>query len=1120
MELNKLTRFRSSNMTEPLLIVYNTQMNSFKIVYTICAWLWCMTPVMTYQPPREEKQNTERRGSNSQQDVSLDKLPVPGNGMIVVTPDLKRALDALGAGSVVLSAERYKELMARVESSKSETQSQEILFSKCSIAGEVTNKNGREIAELTFELEFRTETRNAVVSLPFKGLRLSAASLNGAPPLWGPDPDNWTIVVKEPQVCQLKIATSVTISRVGQEKRFVLERVPASAITSLNLKVSGAVSQAVVAGYGNIQITAIPEGSSLLQAPALGVLSRLELAWQPSVQSNTAHAQLIEGDVRILVEDTSATVEARMKPVPFVPFQLPWKVRLPANAQNVRAELLRDEGMNSEPLLVTAQKDGIYQITSAYPLVTTGFLQLLLRWKQPLPEHEAADANLLGACEVIEPAGRQQTGTLLLQLPDDSVALFKPRQLNMLERGFSERESRRQQKYRYEQQPAGFEVFPVTRRPSRGIVEARIRHVVTAQPQAWLLNTEIELTGNNRTQLQHLDFTWPADWKLNRRILFSPVVKDIEQDEKSNKVRLILDTRQASPIVIKLEGQSNSNADHNTFPLPSIVSAACLLQEKLVPAEIVIQKEQLKLDAVNADLRLTQVDKSFQEEMEDGIFSQKQFRVLRHPATLTLTRTLRLPQYTSHAVVYVGDKECITRQTIQFTGNAELPRQFQVWLPRIARSAQWVQQFADGRQSVPLAVKTLPDDDDGALQRLLLEVPSSNNSSPVTLVVTLDTSAAHPITVPLIRIDPSQASLQNNVSIKTACDNGIAVTLPPDLPGWSVQNDGVADSIAGDSLTPLLVLEKKTISTMEKSVPVQRMSTTVLNRSGTWLMETSFEIGPVAQTPLSMTIPVPASQLRLYGWKLNGEAMPSNQLKLVSTDHHCKVIVQLPVSALRNQVQVSISCEIEKPASLFLWRIPAFSCLSDHQHHLVPHDWTIQADNSSWLWASNATVTNWYQATQGWKPYTAQSLSSREQLHGYQLSSLAVKPTVWILTFPRLFSMAFISIAVLVVFHFMIRQTLWKQRCLLLGMILLCCIYVIMPGLALAILWSSMPGLLAWLALVVWNSWASWKNRVPRVFQSTEQLTVIKPRNPTAARMPISGYDAPTVLASKPPAIP
>jgi hypothetical protein len=131
-------------------------------------------------------------------DGTVPLRQLPSNGMIVVTPDLKKALDALGAGSIVLSAERYQELMRLAEKRGVEKTVPEVLFAKCQITGQVITSAGREWVELTFTLDFRTETANAIVPVPFKGIRLSKATLNGKPPPWGPDPEKWAVQLSEP----------------------------------------------------------------------------------------------------------------------------------------------------------------------------------------------------------------------------------------------------------------------------------------------------------------------------------------------------------------------------------------------------------------------------------------------------------------------------------------------------------------------------------------------------------------------------------------------------------------------------------------------------------------------------------------------------------------------------------------------------------------------------------------------------------------------------------------------------------------------------------------------------------------------------------------------------------
>jgi hypothetical protein len=75
-----------------------------------------------------------------------------------------------------------------------------------------SSRCGRNSEPITPLVSIHTETPNAVVPIPFKGIRISSATLNGQTPIWGPDPEKWTLLIKELQSCKLKVSTSVAIS--------------------------------------------------------------------------------------------------------------------------------------------------------------------------------------------------------------------------------------------------------------------------------------------------------------------------------------------------------------------------------------------------------------------------------------------------------------------------------------------------------------------------------------------------------------------------------------------------------------------------------------------------------------------------------------------------------------------------------------------------------------------------------------------------------------------------------------------------------------------------------------------------------------------------------------------
>src|SRR5262245_49454925 len=122
----------------------------------VARWLMLLAILFGSAAPLEGRQEDEKRSTprrRSDDGVPLDKLPIPPNATVVVTPDLKRALDALGAGSVVLSAERYRELMNRAaeQGQAADKPGGELLFGALRIEGEVKAVGGREVAELQLE---------------------------------------------------------------------------------------------------------------------------------------------------------------------------------------------------------------------------------------------------------------------------------------------------------------------------------------------------------------------------------------------------------------------------------------------------------------------------------------------------------------------------------------------------------------------------------------------------------------------------------------------------------------------------------------------------------------------------------------------------------------------------------------------------------------------------------------------------------------------------------------------------------------------------------------------------------------------------------------------------------
>lgn len=1064
-------------------------------------------------------QGDEKRNETGKQPatVPLEKLPVVESGMIVVTPDLKKALDALGAGSVVLSAERYQELMNRTNPGKGEKPAQEMLFAKCMITGEVKALAGRESVELTFDLEFRTESPQALVPVPFKGLRLISATLNGQPPVWGPDPEKWTLLVALPQNYRLKLTASVPVTRTATEKRLVLERVPASAITSLEVTVPGTVINPTIVGYGGITATTDAGGTTLLSAPALGVLSSLELSWQTGDTKAAIQAPSIDGDVRIVLDDATAQIEARLKSLPLSPITLPWKIKLPRGSQQLRAELLRNEGMNSEPLVATQTQDGCYLLNSPYPLVMTGFNTVLVRWQVPLPVPGTADTLLIGCCEVLSPAGRVQQGTLQVNLPEDTAYFLKPWQVQTLEKSMLEisKDARRQRRYRYQQLPAGLEVIPPSKSQARGIVEARVLHTLIAQAAGWQLSSDIEILRSNRANVAQLELNWPEEWTINRRLLFSPVVKDIEQDAKRGTVRIILDGRQPAQQIIRVEGQQVSSMETMAIKLPQLVAVTGATEERSQPIELVVQQETLKVDAVGVDVQVTSTRNGLQEDQgaSGSVTLPRYFRVVSHPAALTASRLARLPKYTSQAEVFVDREVVKTRQTIVLQSSPALPRQLQALVPASVKQVQFAQLSADGKKQEALPATVRIDEANSPWKRYLVDMPMTTEST-MTLVCRCEADSKHPITVPLVKLDESQAVMEGTVTVQMHPEAGIRCKLPLEPAGWSQeQHQPGRPVLQSSSLQSFLVLEREDEASQTR-LPRQvgqGSETRIQPVQQGYLIESEIDVPELLYTRWMGGIGTSPKNVELIGWKLNGNSMPLSLLELDRISDDAAVVVNLPTEYLSKPTKLSIAWRLKAHHSSYLVSLPILQWLTVSDE-LMTQRYLIQVEPGNWLGATNLTTSAWTYPQQAWKPVAAQSsLEGCIELQGSKRETI-----LWMVLLPRHLTTLCLSIVALLAVQVMSRWPMAGKRLtwFLLGCWLL--LYLLNTTLATVVMWSILPGLILGLLLQLWHRRrVEGLQRRPVVFQTSPRAsrggrgsTVINPAPMT--------NDAPTILANRP----
>lgn len=913
--------------------------------------------------------------------VPLAQLPWSNSQAIVVTDDLKKALDALGASSVVISAERYREMMnqLKAQAGSGEKRPTEMLFSRCHISGEVKNQDGHEVAQLHFDLECRTQTPHTEVPLPFKGLRFTSASVNNNTPIFGPDPERPSLIISEPQVVKIHLEASVNLSRNGNEFRLNLPRIPSAAMTSLDLSVPGQVKEASIPGYGNVNVSK-KNSTSSLQASALGVLSSLDLAWRLFAPNSSSAIPIIESETKITLDDTTALVEVKLSPVPFTSLGLPWTLRLPMSATQIQAELIRPASAISEPLAVKKNSDGMIVLSPRYATGAAEYTQVYLRYKQALPSPNTTEKTMLGMCDVSAPSDRQQNGVMTVNLPEDAVVLLRP--INLIQADAqSVREGKRILNFRFSNQGAGLEAIPLPRSIVRGAVEAKLQHTLSVRDGAWVLLTDLEVTRSSRANPATLDFFWPADWPVNRKVLFSPIIRDIDQDQANHHLRVRLDGKKVGSFALHLESApvASSSAINPRFPyLVSVQNS----QEN--PMEIVLTQERLRVEPHGCNIKFLGEANGVEEAKTQNSGSElrdMEFSITSHPATLSVIKETLLPVIQSHADVYLDPKLLQIAQTFQIKFDGPIPKHFPILCPIFLKQIQFtlaeperVAPTPSVVTSIPLKATKVAGTGNEVWDRYLLEVPESlKNNFDFIVVATLEHNLGT-VTIPLIR--PAEPLSPNNLSVHCVADRRISLLkLPAELPGWTLVSqadsgpEGQIKQLVLQSTTPerLLALQiegrrsdyasnSAACRVRQADIEVKPAGNSFMRCRGVW------QLRDVGSTQLTLSMQEPFQNINVDRCLVNGK-MVSTTASWNSDQGCTQVPITLHPQNLSQSAEIVLEFTLLRQGLLHSWwtTIPRI-CFGGAgvSEKFYPQSWRICTGRSSWLlYASQPLDDSW-----------------------------------------------------------------------------------------------------------------------------------------------------------------
>jgi hypothetical protein len=442
---------------------------------------------------------------------SLDQLKLPAGAVLVVCDKIQDAL-RLVPKAVVLTPEKYQELIDRIAALEKQVKPGRQLPNVCKLTGKV---EGDQV-HLQIDYRFRTDKAGAQVFLGCQGTQPTRAALDpgdarpeGQLPLLVPVNDGLVVQVADPGDHRLSLwlRVPVGVRAAGApgaftEKGFELN-LPGAAVTTLELTLPAAVKEL----RWNDRNEARADGGPWTLA--LGSVKNAAFAWREPIALAGAGA-LLTADAQITVEiDEQAVQQSAVLTLQDLRGQAKeWQVWVPAGAQ-----VQLKSAATPAPRLLAAGAS-LYRVVLDQP--TNERLQLEVQHRQPRrPRVPVGPFTVAGT-------PTQQGAVLIKTTPEATrgVRLEYVRPRGVLPHDVTE-EQRRQNVVAVFQYgtvaaappPKGAApLLEVELQPVRGVVEARVEHTLRLRPAetGWQVQatTRIQATPLH-TGVGHLDVQLP-----------------------------------------------------------------------------------------------------------------------------------------------------------------------------------------------------------------------------------------------------------------------------------------------------------------------------------------------------------------------------------------------------------------------------------------------------------------------------------------------------------------------------------------------------------------------------------------------------------------------------------
>ena len=334
--------------------------------------------------------------------VPLEKIPNPGT-IIVVVDELREALSAFPE-MMLLTPERYLELLERIKTLERQTKLERALPSSCKLTGVLDE----DYLLFTAEIGFATQQPKTSVFLGLKGGHLlDEGVLDGQAPVLEYTDEGFVARVEKEGPHQMtlrfRVAAPVKKTAGGVMERVVKLELPGAAATVLDLTLST-----------NAENLVWNENPEKAKKPGhwqfgVGAGKSLVLSWrEPVPLVGNPPLPKVEGQVLVRLDETHVNISAELFLEDHRSQTKEWLLFLPATA---KIDEVKAPNGEAHPIVAPNEKSPHYRITKATP----GRWHVSINQRVPRPNPGARVA--IGPYQVV--GVFQHLGTIAVQMNPD-----------------------------------------------------------------------------------------------------------------------------------------------------------------------------------------------------------------------------------------------------------------------------------------------------------------------------------------------------------------------------------------------------------------------------------------------------------------------------------------------------------------------------------------------------------------------------------------------------------------------------------------------------------------------------------------------------------------------------